>query len=294
MRTAPGIGRAVAILNLMAAAPGNGVSLSEVSRRTGFPKATCHAVLLSLVEARWAVRHPDGPTYRLGPALIALGEAAGRGFPALPFAEDAARVLGEETGLECLITAAVAGEIVVLAKLGVAAPLAVSVSVGQRLPLVPPLAGVFLAWDEPDEVAELFADTPPDALARYQQALATVRERGYAIGAESGARQQLGRLLADGAAEGRATVSQVEDLLADLGLEDYHLTALRSKGSYRLANLAAPIFDAGGRVSMALTLVGFVGDLTGVQVRQLGQRLVDAAAAATAASLGAGVPAAVR
>ena len=194
-RGSPSVDRVVSILTLLAAAPERSFTLADIVRHTELSKATCHAVLSSLVETRWLLRHPTGPSYRLGPGLIALGEAARSGYPELPFAQDRMRELGTELGLECLASAVVGSEIVILAKSGAAVPLSVTAGIGQRVPLVPPLATVFFAWSEEAVVAGAFGSWSgepgagrrvPSALTdNYRRALAAVRERGYAIGLET-------------------------------------------------------------------------------------------------------------
>lgn len=282
MKTAPSVDRAVAVINVVAADAGRGVTLSEIARRTGLAKATCHAVLASLVEARWLLRHPVGPSYQLGPALIALGDAAGRGFPALPFAEDQLRELCIHASVEGLVTARVGEEIAILAKAGDPAPLSVSVSVGQRLPFAPPLASTFIAWAEPDEIEALVEGLTPVRRRRYLANLAAIRERGFAVALESRAREQLGRALASSARHGQATAEQIEELLEQLDREDYQLLDLRRGESYAVNHISASVFDAAGLVSLVITLVGLPSRLSGREIEQLGAQLRAAGERATA------------
>lgn len=285
MRTAPGVDRAVAVLTVLGAAPDRGLPLAEIVRRTSMSKATCHAVLASLVEARWLLRHPDGPTYRLGPGLIALGEAAQRGFPALPYAQDVMLALGEELRLECMATAVVDGEIAILAKSGVPAPLTMSAIPGQRVPLQPPLASVFLAWWPTDRVVRLMRQVagPSGALDAYLEGLQVVRQRGFAAGQETPSRRQLGQALATGARSGRTAVADAARLLHDLEAEDYQIRQLNPRAQYQLNHIAAPVFDTNGDVSLALTLIGFVGTTSGRDVERIGARLCAAATQVTKA-----------
>ena len=281
MRTAPGVDRAVAVLTVLGSAPGRGdhgergMTLAEIVRRTSLSKATCHAVLASLVEARWLLRHPDGPTYRLGPGLIALGEAAQRGYPALPYAQDAMALVGEELQLECMATAIVDGEIAILAKAGVPAPLSVSATPGQRIPLLPPLASVFLAWWSEARVTRLMRQVAGRSLPLedYLATLEAVRRRGYTAAQETPSRQLLGKALAAGARSGRTSVAGAARMLQALEVEDYQLRKLSDDGSYRLNHIAAPVFDSNGEVCLALTLIGFSGEVPGREVRRIGTTL---------------------
>src|SRR5207248_704067 len=72
-RPAPGAERVVAVLNFLTAHPDESFTLSELARRLGLNKATCHALLMTLTEAGYVLRHPTRMTYMLGPALVAAG-----------------------------------------------------------------------------------------------------------------------------------------------------------------------------------------------------------------------------
>jgi DNA-binding IclR family transcriptional regulator len=75
-RTSPPTDRVVATVSLLAARPDQPLSLAELTRRLGVNKSTGHAILASLVAAGWVLRDPTRKTYRLGPALVALGRSA--------------------------------------------------------------------------------------------------------------------------------------------------------------------------------------------------------------------------
>ncbi len=289
-RRTPGIERALTVLTVIGTAPEHGFTLAEIVRRTGLSKATCHALLASLVDARWLLRHPVGPTYRLGPGLIALGEAAQRGFPALPFAEDAMAALAEALDLECLVTAVVDAEIVVLARAGSPAPFAISAAPGQRIPLVPPLATVFFAWSDEEEIAGAFDSWLAEgslAATRYRRALAAVRERGFAVGLESADRRRLGRALATQVAKGRPFAPEVASLVAALARSEYQLVELAPGANYDVNHLAAPVFDSRGRVALALTVTGLPGPLPSSEIGRIGASVATAADAVTVAADGA-------
>src|SRR5919107_5173479 len=117
-RSAPSVERALAVLDFLAAHPGEEFTLSHLARRLGLSKATCHAVLGTLTRAGYLQRHPERLTYRLGPTLIALGSAAQSDARALDLARDEMRSLSAELALECLASTAVGDEIVILARSG--------------------------------------------------------------------------------------------------------------------------------------------------------------------------------
>jgi DNA-binding IclR family transcriptional regulator len=286
-RPAPGIERAVNVLNFLAAHPDEEFTLSELARRLHLNKATSHAMLAALTDAGYLLRHPARRTYTLGPALIALGNAAQFQFEAVEFARDEMRSLSEQLGLECLASTAVGDEIVIVARAGTPQPLGVSVQLGQRLPLVPPLGTVFLAWAEPTEIdrwlRRLGPSADPAQLERCRAALAAVRERGYAVALEADARARLGRAVAELAqapSRGRGR-EVVEELVEELGQEEYILLELEHAATYRINHISAPVFGPEGKVELTLTLVGFRDQLSAGQVPEYAERLLAAAVTVT-------------
>lgn len=273
-RPAPAVERTTALLDFLAAHPNEPWSLSELARRLDLNKATAHAMLTALTDAGYLVRHPIRKDYALGPALIAVGRAALEQFPAVDFARPELRRLADELGLECLASASVDGDMVILERIGTPRPLTVSVAVGQRVPIAPPFGTAFVAWEPPEGVERWLAraTTPvsDDDRARYDAALAAVRERGYSVTLEADTHARLGRALADAR-------DDVGALVDELGHEDYLLIDPDPAATYRVNHLAAPVFDADGQVTVLLALIGFRGSVTGAEVAALGDRLVDAA-----------------
>ena len=272
----PSVERAASVLALLSAEPERDFTLAEIVRQTELSKATVHALLASLTSNRWLLRYPAGPSYRLGPGLIALGEAARQGYPELPYAQDKMRELGTEFGLECMASAVVGAEIVILAKNGVPAPLSATAAIGQRVPLVPPLATVFFAWSQDTAIESAFSPwtgTGGKLTDSYRLGLRAVHDRGFAMGLENPVRERLGRTLAGQLARGQFATREAAELVGDLTDEDYQLIEIEPAENYWLSYLAAPIFDSTGRVSLALTFVGFPRQLRGDEVIRHGKLL---------------------
>jgi DNA-binding IclR family transcriptional regulator len=272
----------VRVLDFLAAHPDERFTLSELARRLELNKATAHALLVTLTDNGYLLRHPTDMTYSLGPALIALGSAAQGRFPAVDFARDVMRTLSEELGLEVLASAAVDWEIVILARAGTPLPLGASVPLGQRLPIVPPIGSVFVAWADDHDVDEWLRRVGPDAtpeeLEHHRSSLAAVRERGYAVALEADAREQLGDALAHLAGDARAAKVRgvIERVIAELSHEEYLLGDLDRRATYRVNTMGAPVFGPDGDVVLALFLVGFRGRLTGAGIEEHGNRLLQA------------------
>ncbi len=284
-RPAPAVERTTAILDFLAAHPTEAWSLSELARRLDLNKATAHSLLSALTDAGYLVRHPARKDYALGPALIGVGRAALEQFPVVDFARPEMRRLAEDTGLECLATASVDGDMVILERVGTPRPLTVSVAVGQRVPIAPPFGTAFVAWETPDGVERWLAragTTVSDAeRRRYDAALAAVRERGYSVTLDAEAHARLGQVLADAAATPDRRRGDVGALVDELGHEDYLLIELEAERSYRVNHVAAPVFDADGHVAVLLALIGFRGGVTGAEVAVAAERLVVGADAVT-------------
>ena len=100
-RTSPPTERVVATMALLAERPDAALSLAELTRRLGVNKSTGHAILTSFAAAGWVLRDPTRKTYRLGPAMVALGRQAGASFPALDFARAALVDLSREFAATC-------------------------------------------------------------------------------------------------------------------------------------------------------------------------------------------------
>lgn len=281
-RSSPSVDRVVAVVELLAAHPDRGLSLTEVCRRLELNKATAHALLSSLTERAWLLRHPDDKTFTLGPGLVSVaGAAAARQLELVDYARPEMRRLADELDVQCVASAVRGDDIVLLGVAGAARPLSVHVHAGQRVPLTPPLGTVFLAWSPPEEIDRWLRRLGPGAgeaeLARYRAALGAVRRRGYALSLEADARMLLERALAQG---GDRPLGEV---LTELGRQDYLLVELEQAHSYRLSMIAAPVFGPEGGVVLALTLFDLPVQLAADQVPDLAHRLVDAAATVTKA-----------
>ncbi|MET7298369.1 helix-turn-helix domain-containing protein [Embleya sp. NPDC005575] len=292
VRPALAAGRAVEILNFFAAHPGSAYTLSELHAALGINLASALSVLQALEDAGYLVRHPRRKTYELGPALVALGDAALRGNPAVDLARTHLRELADEFDTELIASVAVGDEIVILAVEGRPQLASADVRVGQRLRMVPPLGQVFHAWSTPAEVDAWLdrLDERVRGTARIllPPTLAAVRERGYSITLDSPTRTRIGATLERMAEHPREAASlrdRLAELAAALGEEEYELIAVDPDTVYDISTLVAPVFDAAGRVSVALTLNGLQG-VTGRRVTTHGERLASVARLVTRRSGG--------
>src|SRR4051812_41288311 len=142
--------RALAVLNFLAAHPADEFTLSDLASELAVNVSSAHAVLGVLAEEGYVVRDPRLRTYSLGPSVVALGSGALERHPAIDHARDEARHLSEELDLGVAVTALAGDDIVFLARVGAYRAHELAVQGGQRIPLVPPVGAVFMAWLDPE------------------------------------------------------------------------------------------------------------------------------------------------
>jgi DNA-binding IclR family transcriptional regulator len=274
-RPAPGADRSVAVLELLADHPKDRFTLSEVARRCGLNKATAHALLSALTAHGILLRHPEEKRYSLGPRLVAIGDAALNGYTAIDFAPSVLGRLAAETGLR---TAAIRLEddtISVIARAGAGADLEAPLP---RLPHIPPLGALFMAWsDEPSTEAWLARAPASEVVGRLLEALPTIRRLGFAVTLWS---EDYHRLFASGA--DRPSHDELRLLLAEVGRKGPLVAEVDTATSYRVHDVAAPVFRADGRVELAVAAATPPSrrdgiEMSGAEVLSLGKRVMGAA-----------------
>jgi DNA-binding IclR family transcriptional regulator len=277
-RRAPAVERSIAVLNYLASRPDDRFTLSEIARATDLNKATLHAILGALTEAGFVLREEERKTYSLGPALVALGGAAVEANPAVQLALPHMEALSSELGLDCVASAAIEDQIVILTSASSRRPFGIEVEPGQRLPLAPPLGTVFIAWSPQAEIDRWLAKVGPKAsnadIQRYRQAVDTVRARGYSLGLG-------GEPIPKEERSVRGRPRTLEDNVRSIRVDEYALIELDNSSAYRLNHIGAPIFDTQGRVTLAMFLIGFQGDIAAGEVPRYAERLRYACTAVT-------------
>jgi DNA-binding IclR family transcriptional regulator len=274
----------VDILNYLIAHPTQSFTLSELARQLEMNVASAHTVLAVLASAGYVVRHPGRKTYALGPLLVAAGHAALERYPAIALAGDEIRKLSRQFGVELVVTAAAGDEIVALVRAGPRNPY--GLEVGRRVPLIPPLGSVFVAWGTPEEV-DLWLQragrrTTRTTVERYRRVLDTVRQRGYSVALQAGASGALSGALAEMADRPTAQARRnLDEILGELGHGEYHLDDVKTPGAYNIGMIAAPVFDGDGRAVLALALSDFPRPLAVTDIIAWANRLRDTALVVT-------------
>lgn len=279
-RPAPSVRRLAAIMRFLAERPDEAFSLSEIARSTDLSAATAHSMLLGLADEGLLLRDPRSKKYSLGPLLVRLGEAAAsRPHDVVTLARDELHDVAQSLGRQATLTRVVGGHILIVAKEGDPGPWGMSVQIGQRLPMTPPLGSVFVAWASRTAIERWLrsvSGTPSQlSLQRCSEALSTVRRRGYAVSLNVGDTQR--SLLH------RAGGVEAHPDLDELLESSYFVDQVDDDQTYALRQLAAPVFDSTGEVTVALS-INYLGDTrTGREISQDAAALVGAADRVTVA-----------
>lgn len=186
---APALTRGVGILEILSAAQGQPVALTDIARALQAPKSSTSNLCSVLEEARLIRRIDSG--YALGHRTVELGGAYLRSFNEVRefyrFCADAP-TLSQEVVQVAMLDGA---DVVYLARHEGRSPLRLTANLGDRFPAAPTAVGNALLAALPDEeVARLFSD--PGAFPRRTEQsvrslrdlmikLELTRERGYAV-----------------------------------------------------------------------------------------------------------------
>ena len=235
----------------MAGQPSEKFTLSDIVRLTGTNASSLHAILNVMMQRGYLLRDPEKKTYRLAPAMVAMGEAAAGHDPMLAHARLVAENWARQTGKETLLTARAGDDIIGVARFANRQESASSLRVGQRVPLRAPIGGLFFAWAEAEEQAAWCAPdgdgTPPEAVAAHEAALALLRERGFLVSIRSAEHGAFTRQLLSSQEAGLAA-SRAAMLLAAMDNGLYQPETIDADEDYRVQVLSAPIFDRHSRV----------------------------------------------
>lgn len=271
-RPAPGADRSVAVLELLAGHPDERFTLSEVARRCDLNKATAHALLSTLSEHGVLLRHPQEKRYSLGPRLVAIGEAARRGYSAVDFVPAVLEDLSAGTGkwTRAFVRTGDRVEVVAQAR----APSDVDRSRDVVLPLVAPIGVLWMAWSDAPTVEAWLARAVTGAAVRPAlDVLPVVRRNGFAVTLASPEWRALSE-----PSHGRATRKEPEPgelraLLAALGRRPL-LSGIDDRSSYQVGEVAAPVFGMSGAVELTVAVSGLDGrELRGDELRAVAERV---------------------
>ncbi|MFD4180240.1 IclR family transcriptional regulator [Rhodococcus sp. NPDC058514] len=288
-RRSPPTERVIQVLDYLVARPDQRFGLSELARALSISKPTCLGILSALVSGGYLARDPESKTYGLGPALIAAGRAAQRGFAVGPIARGHLDRLAAEFGSICTASAVVGDRITILE---VAMPPGQSggrtgARVGQAYPFAPPVGLMYVLWSADEDLEAWLRREPtlPVVLDRdlLREVVEDCRGAGYLVERLTPMGRRLFSLM-QGVA-GRDLPSEIRELLGEmvssLGERVYLGRETAADAEYPVSLIAAPTYDADGRQALVLTLdVG--SSISGAEIVRRGTALAAAADAVTA------------
>ncbi|WP_205215188.1 IclR family transcriptional regulator [Amycolatopsis albispora] len=212
-------GRVADVLLLFATGP-KYLGVSAIGRELGVSKAVVYRILQSLVSREMLATDPGVAGYRLGPAAVALGASALRGFDLRVAAAPVLRRLRDETGETTTLSGLLGDERVYLEQFESEREIKMTVELGKRFPLHAGSSGKVILANLPADRREALLAAPHDALTERT------------IVAEDELRAELERVAEDGVA-----VSLGE----------------RQAGA---GSVAAPVFGPDGEVRGAISICG--------------------------------------
>ena len=274
--------RALAVLDLLMANPQQAFGLTEMTRRLNLNKATCHAILTTMASYGFLVQHPRSRAYRLGPSIIAAGNAAFARFPVLEYARPELEGLQSDLDIGFAVTGLSSLHMVLLALYGRAAPLIDSFQLGLRLPNAAPVAACFTAFS-PARDLEAWLARAHESRGGYNEkldqklrvAVIAIRARGYEATlktrAEARLTEELGRI------HNAWSLAALEDAAnryqRDLCEEQYHLDRIDPRSRYAISTISVPVFASGDVPAMCFVAGSFDRPFSGTEIEEIATRM---------------------
>jgi DNA-binding IclR family transcriptional regulator len=286
LNASPAVLRASDLLLHLAAHPTRGFTVTELARYVGIPRATCDSLLLGLAETGFLRRNAE-LRYELGPACIALGDAARAANPALRASGVHAEALARAQSAVMGVTIRDGDETRVSSVFDFGPPFGIRPRAGDAIALVPPFGASFVAWDSQAGIQAWLDRAEPaltsSEIARYHAALDAVRLRGYSITVATNRQPELATALeqliggpdADDARRAR------DEAIRALTHSEYLAAEVDPQQTTRLTQISAPVFRPDGEVAASIMLLGPAHDVSATDITVLGERVLAAASRAT-------------
>ncbi|CPR12904.1 transcriptional regulator [Mycobacterium bohemicum DSM 44277] len=274
------------VVELLARAGNRQLRFSDVVRELDLTQATAHAILKTLCDRGWASRDPVTKVFTLGPALAVVAARTDTVRPLAHAARSAMLRLAGEVGYAGSVVERFGDWLVVTAFEGEPATQPSGIP-GDRIPYAPPFGVAFAAWDPEEERRAWIrrgAGDDPDRTGRLERILERTRRRGYDVDWTTPALAQAVRLVAtlDSADMPTPARQILEQLRAEFTTIGFVSDDNPGRRKQPVVTIAAPAFDHRGRVAL-MVAVHPLCPLSARRVREIGDRLVEEAAAVTGA-----------
>ena len=221
------VDRALALLRMVAAAPGEGLRLSDLVETSGLDRATTHRLLSSLVANELVDQDVVTKRYTLGLDFFTLAAAASNRYDVADVARTALQTLSAATGdttTLCLRSGLML--ICIDVETGSFPVKALPMDIGSRRPMGAGASGIAILAGLPDfeieqtlqKSAKRLAEAPGQDIGTIMAAVALCRVQGYALAPE----EPLGRILGvavalinrRGRPQGTLSINGIPDRLA--------------------------------------------------------------------------------
>ncbi|HEY9311924.1 IclR family transcriptional regulator [Williamsia sp.] len=296
VRRSPQTERLVDVVEMLSDPPGRRSSLTAIAAALGLDKATVYPMLTELTRVGWVVKHPTTKTYRLGPALVRIGDAAGRSIAELAPTSRAIAVLAEATGQLCCVVVP-SGDDLLIAGVRDARRSqgdGLQLRSGDRITFRPPLGSVLVAWSDDLAISDWLDRNPVPGQCdhRLPERLAAVRARHFSVeqypANVGGFRDLASAATGAGIRGSRRTTAFVEGQRRTLDM-DVLVGVIDERAWYQPLSVSAPIFDVDGDAVGALCVLESSEPVTGTELTRRGE-LVSSVAAQVTDHLGGSAP----
>lgn len=263
--------RALDVISFLADHDDEAFTMAQIVRALRLNQGSAHAILTALVRDGFLRRDPTTKTFRLGPSLVAVGDAALRANPLIGAARATLRTFCEDAGVDAIATVRTGDELRVVARIERGATDVARAS--RRYPLMPPLGVVLMAWADDTEQRRWLDALPAADDSLREQLLALldlVRAQGYHVATDARSRGELARRaleLADDPLDDPRHGALVD------AIRHLATTELARNGRARSAvAVTAPVLDPDGSAAMECTAYG-VGRMSPSTVADFAGRL---------------------
>jgi DNA-binding IclR family transcriptional regulator len=276
--------RVLDVLNFLGAHATESFTLAELARHLGLSNGSAHRILTTMSESRFLSRNEKHKTYSLGIALVALGRAALEKHRGIEIARREIAQLASHLNAQCSVTAIADGELLLVAKEGAPQSHDGLHQVGERTPLILPIAIGHIAWSSEQVIESYLSEASPylsKALRKHTfAAVSAIRRRGYAMAANGPAMRGLRQSMISQNRYTRndAYWAAVRDALGTMSEDELQLLNIPSKPTTGLRYIAAPVFSPDGSVSLELVITGLPSNLGVKEIERYAERLCAAAA----------------
>lgn len=240
MRDVPAVANAVRVLERLASAWPEPLPVATLTEELGIYRSTCYNILGTLEKAGWAMARGSRSGWSLGPRLLAL---AVREDAVSAIVQRELDSLGNQLGFVVFtVRQSGSGEYLVIAKAERGQGVRVTVSVGDKFPFsAPAIMQAYYAWSASDQF--------------------TLQVRRHGI-------SEFTPYTVTDISQVRGELERTRERGYGVSIQEYDLAQ---------SGIAAPIFDARGRVTMVLCTLGFSSELTDNNAKQVGEMVRDAA-----------------